>query len=64
LIVGAVFIQYANWRWCFYLGGIIAIPIAIICCFIVPKQPIPEDAASQRKLRNLDLPGIAILTCT
>ncbi|EJD50836.1 MFS general substrate transporter [Auricularia subglabra TFB-10046 SS5] len=61
LIVGAVFIQYANWHWVFYLAGIIAIPIGGVCALMVPKQPEPEDI-SERKLRNLDLPGIGILT--
>ncbi|KAH7099621.1 MFS general substrate transporter [Auriculariales sp. MPI-PUGE-AT-0066] len=62
LIVGALFVEYANWRWVFYLAGIISIPIAVICALVVPKQPISEEILAQRKLKNLDLPGIAILT--
>ncbi|KZV88947.1 MFS general substrate transporter [Exidia glandulosa HHB12029] len=61
LIIGAIFIEFANWHWVFYLAAIISIPIAGVCAFMVPAQPPPEDI-EERKLKNLDLPGIAILT--
>ena len=62
LILGALLIQYANWSWVFWLGTLVATPIAILAFILVPPQP--EVIKEEGKIAYLDLPGISILTCS
>ncbi|KAH7108479.1 MFS general substrate transporter [Auriculariales sp. MPI-PUGE-AT-0066] len=60
LIIGAFLIEYTNWSWVFWLGALIAIPIAVVAFLLVPDQP--KVVVEGSKIAFLDLPGIAILT--
>ena len=60
LILGALLIQYASWPWVFWLGALVAVPIAVVAFFLVPQQPTVK--VDGRKIAFLDLPGISILT--
>jgi MFS family permease len=60
LLIGAFFVQWASWRWVFWFVGIIAIPIAINCLFLIPQVSAKE--VRQDRLKSLDLPGVSILT--
>jgi MFS family permease len=65
LIIGAIFVEYANWRWVFWFATIIALPVAAMCALLVPKQVATGDRVqpSREKLRRLDIPGVSTLTC-
>ncbi|KAH7061893.1 MFS general substrate transporter [Auriculariales sp. MPI-PUGE-AT-0066] len=52
--------SYTNWSWVFWLGALIAIPIAVVAFLLVPDQP--KVVVEGNKIAFLDLPGIAILT--
>ncbi|KIJ05707.1 hypothetical protein PAXINDRAFT_21057 [Paxillus involutus ATCC 200175] len=65
LLIGAMFVQWASFHWVFWFVGIIAIPVALACLFIIP----PEIAKSEdkpnagiAKWKRLDLIGVSILT--
>jgi MFS family permease len=63
LIIGAIFVEYATWRWIYWFPPIIAIPIAIIGFFLIPHQEDRHAQESQlTKLARLDIPGVAALT--
>ncbi|MFE9106001.1 MFS transporter [Actinomadura geliboluensis] len=56
--LGGVVVEYAGWRWAFYInviGGLIA--LAMVLALIAPTPP--QDAR-----RRVDLPGMALLTVT
>lgn len=65
LFIGAVLVRYASYHWIFWFVAIIAIPIAMCCLFIIPREvakskdrPDPRSA----KWETLDPIGISILT--
>ena len=64
LIIGAIFIEFANWSWVFWFVALVAIPIAGICTFLIPPQlkREVEDQHQVAKWKSLDLVGISILT--
>ena len=66
LLIGAIFVKLASWRWIFWFIAIIAFPIAIFSAVFVPPQTRPVDASGQptllQKLNSLDLGGITLLT--
>jgi MFS family permease len=66
LFIGALFVQYASWRWVFWFAALIAVPLAGLCAWLVPPQTVTEDRAqpAREKLRRLDLPGVSMLTAT
>ena len=63
LIIGAILVQFANWSWVFWFVAIVAIPIGVVCLFLVPS---PEREADKKPMKgrwkNLDLIGVSILT--
>lgn len=59
-LIGAIITQLASWEWVFWLVAIVAIPISIVCAFLVPPQPVRERSGG--KLAYLDVPGVSILT--
>ncbi|QRV97382.1 major facilitator superfamily transporter [Ceratobasidium sp. AG-Ba] len=56
-IVGALLVQYASWRWIFWLIAIVSIPAATACIFLIPKTTGRKGA----KLSQLDVIGISLL---
>lgn len=64
LIIGAIFIQYANWRWVFWFATLVAVPVALLCAWLVPEQKVTADRGqpAREKLRRLDIFGVTILT--
>ncbi|KIK95726.1 hypothetical protein PAXRUDRAFT_826748 [Paxillus rubicundulus Ve08.2h10] len=65
LFIGAVFVQWASYHWVFWFVGIVGIPIALLCMFIIPPE-ISKSAdypdAGLAKWRRLDLIGVSLLT--
>jgi MFS family permease len=57
-MVGAIFVQYASWRWIFWLIAIIALPIAAACIYLIPATPSRDDS----KVSQLDFVGVSTLT--
>ncbi|KAG9110293.1 hypothetical protein FRC07_008204 [Ceratobasidium sp. 392] len=57
-MVGAIFVQYASWRWIFWLIAMIALPIAAACILLIPTTPSHEGA----KVSQLDFMGVSTLT--
>ncbi|KAG8772914.1 hypothetical protein FRC12_002826 [Ceratobasidium sp. 428] len=57
-MVGAIFVQYASWRWIFWLLAIIALPIAAACVLLIPTTPSREGT----KASQLDFVGVSTLT--
>ncbi|KAI0704972.1 major facilitator superfamily domain-containing protein [Cytidiella melzeri] len=64
LIIGAIFVQVASWSWVFWFVALIAIPIGLLCTFLVPS-PVrgrAEHESGKARWRSLDLGGVSILT--
>jgi predicted MFS family arabinose efflux permease len=57
-MVGAIFVQYASWRWIFWLIAMIALPIAAACIYLIPTTPSHADS----KISQLDFVGVSTLT--
>ncbi|KAG8693514.1 hypothetical protein FRC09_010458 [Ceratobasidium sp. 395] len=57
-MVGAILVQYASWRWIFWLISIIAIPISIACVLLIPKTPRNPE----HKKTKFDFVGVFMLT--
>jgi MFS family permease len=64
LIIGAIFVQYASWRWVFWFVTLIAMPVAGLCAWLVPPQVLTENRIqpSKEKIRRLDIFGVSLLT--
>jgi predicted MFS family arabinose efflux permease len=62
LVIGAIFVQFANWHWAFWLVSIIAIPLGLICAFLVPGNPRGTGTQGKAQWKSLDLVGVSILT--
>lgn len=67
-MIAAVFIQFADYRWIFFLTSILGIPAAFVCLILVPApQSAQRDngmvfSSRLHKLKKLDLAGVSILT--
>ena len=57
-LVGAILVQYASWRWIFWLITMIALPISAACPYLIPVMPDHEDT----KVLQLDFVGVSTLT--
>ncbi|CEL53947.1 Puromycin resistance protein pur8 OS=Streptomyces alboniger GN=pur8 PE=3 SV=1 [Rhizoctonia solani AG-1 IB] len=56
-IIGAILVEYASWRWIFWIISIISIPAATACIFLIPDSPRRKEA----KASQLDAIGVFIL---
>ncbi|KAI6122316.1 major facilitator superfamily domain-containing protein [Pisolithus croceorrhizus] len=63
-LVGAMFVQWASYRWAFWLVGIVAVPAGLICMVIIPRNAttMENHDCSVAKWRTLDIIGVSILT--
>ncbi|KAH8105286.1 MFS general substrate transporter [Cristinia sonorae] len=66
IILGAIFVQYADWRWVFWFVALIAIPVAGLCVVLIPN-PRSESrglagTSGYARWRSLDMVGVSILT--
>ncbi|KAG8684142.1 hypothetical protein FRC11_012555 [Ceratobasidium sp. 423] len=57
-IVGAILVEYISWRWIFWFIALIAVPISIICIFLIPKTARNEE----NKKSTFDFVGVFLLT--
>lgn len=64
LIIGAVLVEYTNWRWVFWFVGLVALPVAVTCVFLVPPQRafVSMPGSQAAKFKSLDLVGVSLLT--
>ncbi|TFY56515.1 hypothetical protein EVJ58_g7592, partial [Rhodofomes roseus] len=63
LIIGGIFVQYANWSWVFWFVAIVAALITVMCLLLVPPQePKVRVASAGPRWRALDLVGVSVLT--
>ncbi|KAF8833506.1 hypothetical protein BDN67DRAFT_976562, partial [Paxillus ammoniavirescens] len=64
-LIGAMFVQWTSFHWIFWFVGIITIPVALACLFIIPLE-IAKSANNPNvliaKWKRLDLIGVSILT--
>lgn len=56
-IIGAILVEYASWRWIFWIISIVSIPAAAACIFLIPATQRRKDA----KASQLDALGVSIL---
>lgn len=56
-IIGGVVSARASWRWVFYIIAIAAIPFSVFAFFF-----LPSGTTGKKEKRDLDFPGISILT--
>ena len=56
-IIGAILVEYASWRWIFWVISIISIPAATACIFLIPGSSHRKEA----KISQLDALGVMIL---
>lgn len=62
LIIGAIFVQFANWSWVFWFVAILAIPIGGLCMWLAPTPRRGIDEPQSQRWKQLDLGGVSILT--
>ena len=65
LIIGAIFVQFASWPWVFWFVSFVAVPISLVCIFLIPgEKPHRDDSAVRKhaKWQGLDIGGVSILT--
>ena len=59
VILGAMLVEWASWRWVFYVVTMMGVPIAIVSIWAVPAGAPHDKTAS---FRRLDLPGVSLIT--
>ncbi|KAG8721845.1 hypothetical protein FRC08_009646 [Ceratobasidium sp. 394] len=57
-IIGAILVQYASWRWVFWIIAIMALPIAGASIVLIPTTPRRNDT----KISQVDFVGVSTLT--
>ena len=65
LIIGAIFVQFASWPWVFWFVSFVAVPISLICIFLIPGEKPHRDgpvAPKHARWQGLDIGGVSILT--
>ena len=64
LIIGAIFVEFANWSWAFWFVAIVSIPIGLLCTFLVPNpvRSVNINDTGKARWKTLDLVGVSILT--
>ncbi|KAH8834317.1 major facilitator superfamily domain-containing protein [Flagelloscypha sp. PMI_526] len=63
LIIGALFTQYASWRWLFWFATILALPSIITGVVMIPAQTVTGSELSlATRFKRMDFPGVATLT--
>lgn len=70
LLIGAIFVQYASWKWIFWFAAMICIPTAAMSFVAIPTEIQPGQGHRARAASNsyasrfarLDLFGVSILT--
>ncbi|KAI0631643.1 MFS general substrate transporter [Trametes polyzona] len=65
LIIGAIFVQFASWKWVFWFVALVALPIAALCIVLIPApEPQLESLSGPKEARwkSLDMIGVSILT--
>ncbi len=66
IIIGALFVQFATWRWIFWFNAAVAIPISLLCILLIPNAAAREDEHEEKprytKFQRLDIIGVADLT--
>ncbi|KXN91299.1 hypothetical protein AN958_01273 [Leucoagaricus sp. SymC.cos] len=59
LILGAILVQFATWRWVFWIGGVVGLPVSVLCLFVIPNRVGGEH---RQKPKNIDLVGFGFVT--
>ncbi|KAI0043880.1 MFS general substrate transporter [Auriscalpium vulgare] len=59
IIIGGIFVQWANWRWIYYFTCMLGVPIGVISIILVPQS---APRTGKQSWRRLDLGGVAMLT--
>jgi predicted MFS family arabinose efflux permease len=65
LIIGALLVQWASWRWVFWTIACTALPIAGVGVIVIPSSlrlETNKKLNAREELRNLDIVGVSILT--
>ena len=62
LFMGAIFSQYASWRWVFWFIAMMTLPIIVVGLTLIPPQRVSVSRTKWAKLKSLDLVGVSLLT--
>jgi hypothetical protein len=58
-------VEYTSWRWVFWFVACVALPIGVAAWVLAPpsvRQDAKASLTTKEKIKNLDLPGVSILT--
>lgn len=69
LLIGAVLVQLADWRWVFWFATIIALPVAMVSVLLIPAQHKQDESHqgalnAAKKMQGLDIIGVSFLTAS
>ncbi|KAG6917175.1 hypothetical protein DXG01_003611 [Tephrocybe rancida] len=58
-VLGGIIVQFATWRWVFWVVPIITVPLSVASMFIIPSG---KHAAEIKTNKKLDVPGVVAFT--
>ena len=70
-MISAIFVEFADYRWIFWLTAIVGVPAALVCIALIPSREDKQQTANTEdgkpssrltNLRKLDLVGVTSLT--
>ncbi|KAI0631657.1 MFS general substrate transporter [Trametes polyzona] len=65
VVVGAIFVQFASWKWVFWFVPLVALPVAALCIVLIPSREHKQEGLNGQKdtrWKSLDVFGVSILT--
>ena len=65
MLLGAIFLQIASWHWIFWFAALVCVPLAAVCCVLIPNSVTPVETlevTGLKKLARLDVTGVSVLT--
>ncbi|KAI0791401.1 MFS general substrate transporter [Abortiporus biennis] len=65
LIIGAIFVEFATWRWVFWFVAVVSIPISGACLLLIPANAAQENRVQNPngpRWKSLDIGGVSVLT--
>lgn len=64
LLVGAVFVQFTNWRWVYRCVAIMAIPASLVGVAFIPKRVSTRKSGgtAMERFKTLDIVGVSLVT--
>ncbi|EGN92835.1 hypothetical protein SERLA73DRAFT_156771 [Serpula lacrymans var. lacrymans S7.3] len=60
LIFGALLLDLGTWRWVFWIGGIVGLPVSVCCAIAIPNDTSHRPKGAKRG--SIDLVGVTTIT--